>query len=792
MKKTIVPILTACALAGSFVSAQNTTWSGGTGNLWSTAANWSAGAPVAGGNLTFNGTTNLTSINDISSLSLGKNGTAISFGTGVGNYVISGNGGASNNLTLNGGITTANTATETSQTISLNLDLIGANRGIVVGQRSTLILSGNISSSTGSGNVAKSGAGTLRLEGNNTFTGGLNVSAGTVVATSIANYGISSAVGNASSGTSIIVGSANNNATLSFDLATANTSNRTFLIGGSGVTAAGGAIINSISTNAANTLTLTGNATGIFNLQQGSVNSTRTLTLGGANTGNNTISGIIQNSSALSNGTINLAKADAGKWILSGNNTYSGTTTLSGGTLQADHVNALGLGGNITFLNLNSTLQYTANTSGTDWASRIKNSGGRINLANNNQHVVLEGVIDSTNTTGFLASGGGSLTLNGSNSFGGNTTITNTTLKINTIADAGANSSLGTGSQIQIGNAGAVGTLDYIGSGNSTNRQIQIGGGPLVTQSAGGFLNSNGTNGGTGLVFTNPVFNAYAGNNTANRTLTLGGNNTDANEIQGSITNNKYDGGNFSTTQGIVSLGKSGDGTWILSGNNTYTGNTTVSNGTLTLSGGNAIADANTLIINGGSVNLAANETVNALFIGATQKPAGNYTNTTPNITGSGTLTVLTGPSATAYETWAGGNFTNAFTGNNTAPEVDYDNDGLKNLLEFVLNGDPTVSDNPSPTPALTVTGTDFVFSFNRRDDSVAETTVLFEYGNDLATWSNATVSAGNSTFTINATLNGTITVNSNNATTDAVSITIPKAASSTGKLFGRLNATQP
>ena len=64
----------------------------------------------------------------------------------------------------------------------------------------------------------------------------------------------------------------------------------------------------------------------------GSVSSTttgaKTLTVNGA--GNTRISGIISNGS----GTLALTKADAGALTLTGNNTYSGATTISGGTLR--------------------------------------------------------------------------------------------------------------------------------------------------------------------------------------------------------------------------------------------------------------------------------------------------------------------------------------------------------------------------------------------------------------------------------------------------------------------------
>jgi len=60
----------------------------------------------------------------------------------------------------------------------------------------------------------------------------------------------------------------------------------------------------------------------------------RTLTLTGSNTDNNTLSPLIADAAAASgSNVVNVAKSGAGKWILAGNNTYSGTTTVNAGTL---------------------------------------------------------------------------------------------------------------------------------------------------------------------------------------------------------------------------------------------------------------------------------------------------------------------------------------------------------------------------------------------------------------------------------------------------------------------------
>jgi len=67
-----------------------------------------------------------------------------------------------------------------------------------------------------------------------------------------------------------------------------------------------------------------------------------TLTLNGANTGANIISGIIGNGSG--GGALALAKSGAGTWNLSGANTYSGGTTLNGGTVVISNATAFGAG----------------------------------------------------------------------------------------------------------------------------------------------------------------------------------------------------------------------------------------------------------------------------------------------------------------------------------------------------------------------------------------------------------------------------------------------------------------
>ena len=64
-----------------------------------------------------------------------------------------------------------------------------------------------------------------------------------------------------------------------------------------------------------------------------------TVTLGGTNRSANTVSSIIGNGTATS---VAVTKSGAGTWVLTGENTYSGVTTVSAGVLNIQHAKALG------------------------------------------------------------------------------------------------------------------------------------------------------------------------------------------------------------------------------------------------------------------------------------------------------------------------------------------------------------------------------------------------------------------------------------------------------------------
>jgi fibronectin-binding autotransporter adhesin len=123
-----------------------------------------------------------------------------------------------------------------------------------------------------------------------------------------------------------------------------------------------------------------------------------------------------------------LVKTGAGRLSLAGSNSYAGSTTLSGGTLELANANALAGTDTITFSG--GTLRYTAAASAADISGKIAGSGSAISVDTNGQDVDFAGNIAATNAGGLTKSGAGTLTLSGSNAYTGTTTVAGGTLEI--------------------------------------------------------------------------------------------------------------------------------------------------------------------------------------------------------------------------------------------------------------------------------------------------------------------------------------------------------------------------
>lgn len=135
------------------------------------------------------------------------------------------------------------------------------------------------------------------------------------------------------------------------------------------------------------------------------------------------------------------------------------------------------------------------------------------------------------------------------------------------------------------------------------------------------------------------------------------------------------------------------------------------------------------------------------------------------------------------YDTWAAGL-------GNPAVDVDFDNGGLANGIEWVTGGDPAIgNDDASVTPVSNNTGdpNNLLFTFRRRDAAAADsgTTIVVEYGSDLAGWRNTADHGVTDGVTIDDStdLGGGF---------HHVTVAIPRSLAASGKLFARMKVTRP
>ncbi len=187
--------------------------------------------------------------------------------------------------------------------------------------------------------------------------------------------------------------------------------------------------------------------------------------------------------------------------------------------------------------------------------------------------LTINGVISEDASSRDLRLNSDTINLSGANTISGKAHLGingTPTVYINTLDNIGIAQSLGTGTTIQFSHNDNSGSIVYTGGATSTDKQFELGRAGSYTGSAT-FLNN-----GTGAV-TWTGAQAGTSNGDTSRTFTLGGTNADDNEWQSVFRN-------FGAND-ILSVDKSGDGKWILSGDNTYTGATSVTAGTLLING---------------------------------------------------------------------------------------------------------------------------------------------------------------------------------------------------------------
>ncbi|MBH0701933.1 fibronectin-binding autotransporter adhesin ShdA [Salmonella enterica] len=326
---------------------------------------------------------------------------------------------------------------------------------------------------------------------------------------------------------------------------------------------------------------------------------------------------------ALSQGTLDnnvtgegqIVKSGSDELIVTGDNNYSGGTTISGGTLTADHADSLGSGdidnsgvlkvgegelentlsgsgslvktgtGELTLSGDNSYSGGTTITGGTLTADHADSLGSG-DIDNSGVLKVGEGELENTlsGAGSLVKTGTGELTLSGDNTYSGGTTITGGTLT------ADHADSLGTGA---IANSGVL----QVGEGELEN--TLSGSGSLVKTGTGELTLSgdNSYSGGTTIT---------GGTLTADHADSLGSGDIDNSGVlqvgEGELKN---------TLSGSGSLVKTGTGELTLSGDNSYSGATTISDGTLIAASVNALGSGD--IDNSGVLQVGEGELKNTL-----------------------------------------------------------------------------------------------------------------------------------------------------------------------------------
>jgi len=521
--------------------------------------------------------------------------------TGSGTLIVSSNITLSSPTTINvnnGTMTLSNLISgveniikQGSGTLSLSSNVALTSPTTITVNNGTTLISGIIS---GAQNLIKAGTGTLTLTGANTYSGTTTISAGTL------QLGNGTTSGTINNTTSI-----NNAGILSFNPSSSSssitfavpfiTSIGTFIVFSSRTVTISSlpAIASNVTKTGSGTLILTGT-----NLYTG----TTTISNGTLQLGDGTTNGTINNTSSITNagtllfnpssssvtftvpfvasiGTLNVSssktvtissslpaissnviKAGSGTLIFTGTNLYTGATTISSGILQlGDGVTSGTIDNTLSVINT-GTLSFNPPTSFMTF-SKTFNSIGILDVFNEKTITISSSL--PANSENITKTGLGTLIFTGPNLYTGTTTIS-----------AG---------KLQLGDGITSGTINNTSSINNSGTLSFNPSTPSVTFSRP--FNSIGTieiSTGKEVIISSTLPNG-------NITTTGGGVVTLTNNISLSSPSIMNVGSQLMTLSGVISgsssLLKSGSGTLLLTNTNTYSGSTTVNDGTLIVNG---------------------------------------------------------------------------------------------------------------------------------------------------------------------------------------------------------------
>lgn len=589
----------------------NGTLEDGSGTWNTVLANWTLDNGVtnlqfvSGDNVIFGGGSSGTA----GTVQLGVNitsGTLTFALTSGGSYTIS--PAVAQTLTINSGI-----IANESAVITANIILGGAQNWTAAATK-TLTISGGVTNGGnlltldgagntvisgiigGAGGVTQSGSGTTTLSGENTYTGSTSVTGGTLLLQHAQALGTGVAEVSVSNGGTL---------SLSSTSGTPDFGTKTLTLNGNGSAGQSGTLVNSAGTNSYSGDIIIGSSTAI------SVDS-GTLDFGTVNpitgTGDLTLSGSgIGSFAADFNFTGDLTKTGNGTWTLYGNGIREGATSILGGTLN--------LNGEAIGYTSGTTLgAATLNFSGIGGIGGI---GGLTLDTNTSSSVVVApfsaltigGITRNAGaTTSFSISSGGTITStvagSGTNRILGYATVTDSTSTglarrsggpsggsiirfdstLAAVLAAGTNSA--NTDYTTLTNAGTLNWTNALTARSVNSLTIDATGNPGQITSMGAASNV--------LTLSSGALQFIG---SENGTLTGG----QVGAANSEVIVHQHGTGVF-TLESLVSSGtgrliKLGTGTLILTAANTYTGTTTVNEGTLQLNGGSAIADTSAVVM---------------------------------------------------------------------------------------------------------------------------------------------------------------------------------------------------
>jgi autotransporter-associated beta strand protein len=582
-------------------------------------------------------------------------------------------------LSLSGGVTIGGTGTTPS------LQLTGAGNGEMSG-----IIAG-----TGLA-ITKAGAGTWTLSGANTYTGNTTVSAGTLVLSGSS----ATAQVNINGGTNTTLRITSATATGSGVINTANgatTPRIEFRIDGGGTIALPNALggnsgvttnidVNNngsgtngvIQLNGSSALsaigTATWNITGgngyslhianlrstagsagthtfnptsaaltIGNITGIQASGTNIWALGGTNTGN-AVTGVISNGGTAAGA---VTKSGTGTWALNGANTYTGATNATAGILRAGNAAAFGTTAGGVAITAGAVVDLNGQAIGAEAftvnGTGISSGGALINSSAT--AASLSGTVTMASASSFGGDGAGAMTLSG------------------VVSGAFALTKVGTGTMVLSG------VNTYSGATNTTSGILRAGNAAAFGTTAGGVSISDGA-----VVDLNGQAigaEAFTVNGTG---ISSGGalvnNSGTAASLSGAVTMGTASsiGGSGSLTlsgalSGAFALTKVGTGTTVLTGNNTYSGGTSIANGSLQLASNTAAGSGAISLLSGGNTTptrifiaggvTAANNISFGVVFGAGGQGVLQQTGTGQGRL-NGTINISGGPSAGGH--FVGGN----------------------------------------------------------------------------------------------------------------------------------------